>query len=78
VRLYGVNNNVRFRNVHVNAESGFATCDGEDCTTFLRLTKYPFSNAIEDVTHGVFVREREFARLDVSGVPARVAPSVFP
>jgi hypothetical protein len=62
----------------VNAESGFATCDGEDCTTFLRLTKYPFSNAIEDVTHGMFVREREFARLDVSGVPARVAPSVFP
>ena len=74
VRLYGVND-VRFRNVHVNAESGFATCDGDDCTTFLRLTKYPFENAIEDVTHGLLVREREFARLDVSGAAARVVPA---
>src|SRR6185436_5464582 len=69
VRLYGAIRDVRFRNVHVNAESGFATCDGEDCATFLRLTKYPFENSIEDVTHGLFVREREFARLDISGTP---------
>ena len=77
VRLYGAND-VRFRNVHVNAESGFATCDGDDCATFLRLSKYPFENAIEDVTHGIFVREREFARLDVSGTPTRVVPATFP
>src|SRR4029078_10428026 len=70
VRLYNLRD-VRFRNVHVNAESGFATCDGDDCATFLRLSKYPFENAIEDVTHGLAVREREFARLDVCGTPAR-------
>ena len=49
VRLQGVRD-IRFRNVHVNAESGFATCDGDDCATFLRLSKYPYENAIEDVT----------------------------
>lgn len=65
VRLYNARN-IRFRNVHVNAESGFATCDGDDCTRFLRLSKYPFENAIEDVSSGLVVREREFARLDVS------------
>ncbi len=65
VRLYG-SRDIHFRNVHVNAESGFATCDGDDCATFLRLSKYPFDNSIEDVPHGVFEREREFARLDVS------------
>jgi hypothetical protein len=73
VRLYGTNNDLRFRNVHVNAESGFATCDGDDCATFLRLTKYPFENSIEDVTHGAFVREREFARLDVPGAAVRAS-----
>jgi hypothetical protein len=78
VRLYNARD-IRFRNVHVNAESGFATCDGDDCTTFLRLTKYPYENAIEDVTHGLAVREREFARLDVTATaPAPVAASTFP
>jgi hypothetical protein len=77
VRLYGARD-IHFRNVHVNAESGFATCDGDDCATFLRLSKYPFENAIEDVPHGLVVREREFARLDVSATPPPVVPSVFP
>ena len=78
VRLYNVRD-IRFRNVHVNAESGFATCDGDDCTTFLRLTKYPYENAIEDVTHGLVVREREFARLDIGATPpAPVIPATFP
>jgi hypothetical protein len=75
VRLYGARD-IRFRNVHVNAESGFATCDGDDCTTFLRLTKYPYENAIQDMTHGLEVREREFARLDVTATaPASPAPN---
>jgi hypothetical protein len=64
-RLYGVRD-IHFRNVHVNSESGFATCDGDDCATFLRLSKYPYENAIEDMTSGLAVREREFARLDIS------------
>jgi len=72
VRLYGVRD-VHFRNVHVNAESGFATCDGDDCATFLRVNKYPYENAITDVPRGSTVREREFASLDV---PARPAPAV--
>lgn len=69
VRLYGVHD-VHFRNVHVNAESGFSTCDGGDCATFLRLSKYPFDNAIEAEPDGSVVREREFARLDVNAAPA--------
>jgi Pectate lyase superfamily protein len=76
-RLYGVHD-IHFRNVHVNAESGFATCDGDDCATFLRVNKYPYENSIVDVPHGVAVREREFARLDVSGIPKPVAPEAFP
>jgi hypothetical protein len=74
VRLYGVHD-IHLRNVHVNAESGFSTCDGEDCTTFLRLSKYPFDNAIEAEPDGSIVREREFARLDVSAAPTAAAPA---
>ncbi|AUW59624.1 gluconolaconase [Sphingobium sp. SCG-1] len=66
---------IRFRNVHVNAESGFATCDDEGCGTFLRASKYPFDNAIEDMTGKRVVREREFAKLDIG--PAG-SPSVLP
>jgi hypothetical protein len=77
VRLYGVHD-IHFRNAHVNAESGFATCDGDDCATFLRVNKYPYENAIQDVPHGLTVREREFARLDVSGTATPVVPATFP
>jgi len=77
VRLYGAHD-IHFRNVHVNAESGFATCDGDDCATFLRLSKYPYENAIEDMTSGLAVREREFARLDISTAPPPVVPATFP
>ena len=67
---------IRFRNVHVNAESGFATCDDNGCATYLRASKYPYENAIVDVTHGLQVREREFAVLDYSGRQAAApAPS---
>jgi hypothetical protein len=78
VRLYGVDD-VHFRNIHVNAESGFSTCDGGECTTFLRLSKYPFDNAIENEPDGTAVREREFARLDVSSaLPAAAAATAMP
>ena len=66
---------IRFRNVHVNGESGYATCDDEGCGTFLRASKYPFDNAIEDVTGKRVVREREFASLDIG---AASAASVIP
>jgi hypothetical protein len=74
VRLYGVDA-IHFRNVQVNAESGFSTCDGGACATFLRLSKYPFDNAIENQADGTVVREREFARLDVNSAPPPAAPA---
>ncbi|MEI9927536.1 MAG: glycosyl hydrolase family 28-related protein [Sphingomonas sp.] len=76
VRLYG-ENAVRFRNVHVNAESGLGTCDENGCATFLRASKFPYENAIQDLTHGLEVREREFAALDVRPDPAPAPPAAF-
>lgn len=58
---------IRFRNVHVNGESGFSTCDDNGCTTYLRASKYPYENAIRDVTNRLEVREREFAVFDYTG-----------
>ncbi|MBO9622489.1 MAG: SMP-30/gluconolactonase/LRE family protein [Sphingomonas sp.] len=76
VTLYN-SHDIRFRNVHVNGESGFGTCDENGCATFLRVTKFPFENAIRDVTHGLDVREREFAVLDVPAKPAPATPVTF-
>ena len=76
VRLYQCAD-IRFRNVHVNAESGYATCDQNGCGTFLRVSKFPYENSIEDVTHHLETREREFAVLDVPAAsPAPVAGDV--
>jgi hypothetical protein len=75
VKLYD-SGGIRFRNVHINAESGFASCDAKGCGTFTRASKYPFENAIRDLTRGTEVREREFARLDVS--PAAPSASAVP
>ncbi len=61
---------IRFRNVHINAESAFASCEAAGCGTYVRASKFPFENAIVDKTrHGV-LREREFARLDLPATPA--------
>jgi hypothetical protein len=69
---------IRLRNVAVNAESGLATCDENGCATFLRPSKYPYENAVQDVTSGLVVRERQFAVLDLPANPPPVASSVFP
>jgi hypothetical protein len=74
VKLYG-STGIRFRNVHVNAESGFSTCDANGCGTYLRASKYPYANAIQDLTRGTEVREREFAVLDVTDAPPVAATS---
>lgn len=66
---------IRFRNVHVNGESGFATCDDNGCATYLRASKYPYENAIVDVTNKLEVREREFAVLDYTGKQKSAAPA---
>ena len=72
VRIYR-SADIHFRNVHVNAESGYGICDANGCGTFLRLSKFPYENAIEDVTHHLQVREREFAALDIPEEPRKVA-----
>jgi hypothetical protein len=66
--------NIRFRNVHVNAESGFATCDDNGCATYLRASKYPFENTLQDLTRKQEVREHEFAVLDI-GADAPATPA---
>lgn len=72
VKLYN-SGDIRFRNVHVNAESGFASCDAKGCGTFTRVSKFPFENAIKDMTRQQEVREREFARLDLPAAPSAAA-----
>jgi hypothetical protein len=73
VKLYNASG-IRFRNVHVNGESGYATCDDAGCTTYLRASKFPFENTIVDVNSKAEVREREFAVLDVPAMPKVVQP----
>jgi len=73
VRLYH-SSGIHFRNVHVNGESGYATCDQNGCGTFLRVTKFPYENSIEDMTHHLQTREREFAVLDIPSEPPAPAP----
>jgi hypothetical protein len=68
VRLFN-SGDIRFRNVHVNADNSFAHCDAKGCGTFTRASKYPFENAIKDLTRQQEVREREFAMLDVPAPP---------
>jgi hypothetical protein len=72
VRIYQ-SSDIHFRNVHVNAESGYGICDENGCGTFLRASKFPYENAIQDMTHHLEVREREFAVLDIPAQPATPA-----
>ncbi len=77
VKLYN-SGEIRFRNVHVNAESGFASCDAKGCGTYLRASKFPFENTIKDMTRGQEVRELEFAKLDVPAAPATAVQTPIP
>jgi Pectate lyase superfamily protein/SMP-30/Gluconolactonase/LRE-like region len=74
VRMFR-SSDIHFRNVHVNAESGYGICDANGCGTFLRLSKFPYESAIEDTTHHLEVREREFAVLDIPADPPKPQPS---
>lgn len=74
VQLFNVHD-IRFRNVHMNAEHGYKQCDEGRCITYLRANKYPFENSIHDMTSDTWVRDRQFAVLDVTGSPpAAVTP----
>lgn len=77
VKLFNVDD-IRFRNLSTNAESGYATCDANGCGTYLRASKFPFDNAITDMTHKLEVRERQFAVLDVSATPQIPPPAPVP
>ncbi|CAM3237336.1 glycosyl hydrolase family 28-related protein [Asticcacaulis taihuensis] len=77
VKLFNVDN-IRFRNMSTNAESGYATCDDNGCGTYLRASKFPFENAITDMTHKLEVRERQFAVLDVTATPPLPAAAPVP
>ena len=74
VRIYR-SSEIHFRNVHVNADSGYGICDANGCGTFLRLSKFPYEIAIEDVTHHLEVREREFAALEIPADPQMPQPN---
>jgi hypothetical protein len=77
VKLYN-SGDIRFRNVHVNAESSFASCDYRGCGTYTRASKFPFENVIYDVTRRQEVREREFAALDIPPAGPAVPPAPPP
>ncbi len=74
VRIYR-SSDIHFRNVQIDAESGGASCDKNGCYTMLRANKYPFSNTIQDMTHHLEVREREFAVLDIPANPPQPTPT---
>ena len=60
---------IRFRNVHIKAENGYAVCDANGCGRFLRAGKYP-SKTRYRMSRSIYeVREREFAVLDVDDKP---------
>ena len=77
VKLFNVDD-IRFRNMSTNGESGFAACDSKGCGTYLRASKFPYENAITDMTHKLQVRERQFAMLDVSATPQTPPPAPVP
>jgi hypothetical protein len=62
-------------------EHGYAACDPSTdlstsdsaCGTFLRAGKFAYESALQDVTHHLEVREREFAVLDIGTNPAAPA-----
>jgi hypothetical protein len=81
MRVYN-SSDIRIRNIRVNSEHGYAVNDANGPGTFLRAGKFPFDSALQDVTHGLDVRERDFALFDLvasppaprrAGMPAVVA-----
>jgi sugar lactone lactonase YvrE len=59
--------NIRFRNVHVDANSSIALCDASGaCRQAVRSNKVPYEDAIVDESLHAEVRDREFAWLDIS------------
>jgi sugar lactone lactonase YvrE len=74
MRVYN-SSDIRIRNVRVNAEHGYGISDANGPGTFLRGGKFPYDNAVQDVTHGIEVREHSFAALDLVASPAAPKPA---
>ena len=66
--------NIRFRNVHVDANSSIGLCNASGtCLQAVRSNKVPFEDALVDETLHAEVRDREFATLNIfddKSVPA--------
>ena len=78
MRVYN-SSDIRIRNIRVNAEHGYGIGDENGPGTFLRAGKFPYDNAVQDVTHGLEVRERDFAVFDlVASPPAPTPPRCWP
>jgi sugar lactone lactonase YvrE len=59
---------IRFRNVHVDSNSSWATCpETGDCRQYVRSSKFSYGTCIIDPKLNVEVRDREFAFLNVTG-----------
>jgi sugar lactone lactonase YvrE len=59
-------NDIRFRNVHVDANSSIGLCDAQgECRQAVRSNKVPYENAIVDESLHAEVRDREFADLTI-------------
>lgn len=62
---------IRFRNVHVDANSSAAYCPPQgDCRQIVRASKFSYGTCILDPDSSEEVRDREFAYLDYTGVHA--------
>jgi len=77
MRIYN-SSDIRIRNVRVNSEHGYAIADANGPGTFLRVGKFPFDNTLQDVTHGIEVRERDFAVFDLVASPPRPRRAAMP
>jgi len=73
IRMYD-SSDIRFRNIHVDSNSSMAQCDESGCRQYARSSKVSFENCIFDQTSHAEVRDREFAKLDVSGKPVPSKP----
>jgi hypothetical protein len=66
---------IRFRNVHVNAESGYADLRRQWLRYLSARQQVPVRERMQDVTHKQEVREREFAVLDIGSTPPAALPA---
>jgi sugar lactone lactonase YvrE len=66
---------IRFRNVHVDANSSAGYClPSGECTQIVRASRFSYGTCILNADTGEEVRDREFAYLNYPGARAAAAP----